>query len=85
MHAHANEMHSLASKSTKFNPHFGRSVLLIIIPAKVEIKSCRFVRECVIYACMNVPTQLEFCLYDQIQVIANAFCRVGSQQFLSYR
>ena len=55
---------TLSSKSTRFNPYFGRFVLLIIIPTKVGIKSCRFARE---YAtCMDVPTQLELCLYDQL-------------------
>ena len=53
-------------------------------PAKVGTKSCRFSRECIclICACTDVPTRLELCLYDQTQIIANAPCRVGSQQFL---
>ena len=54
----------LSSKSTRFNPYFGRFVLLIIVPAKVDIKSCRFARECA--TCMDVPTQLKLCLYDQL-------------------
>ena len=41
-------------------------MLLIIIPAKVGIKSCRFARVCFIYAYMDIPTQLELCLHDQL-------------------
>ena len=45
----------------------GWIVLLIIIPAKVGIKFCRFARVCFIYAYMDVvPTQLEFRLRDQL-------------------
>ena len=57
------------------------------MPAKVEIKSYKYARECVsfVHACMYVPIQLELCLYDQTQIIANAACRVGSQQFLSQK
>ena len=45
IHVCINETHS--SKSTRFNPYFGWIVLLMIISAKVGIKSCRFARECV--------------------------------------
>ena len=51
------------------------------MPAKGRIKSCRFVRDCVAY--MDVAAQLELCLHEQTQIVANAACRVGSQQFLS--
>ena len=38
--------------------------------------------ESVFHLCMHgCTTQLELCLYDQIQIIVNAACRVGSQQF----
>ena len=38
------------------------------MPGKVGIKSFRFVRECVsfVHAWIYVPTQLELCLYDQL-------------------
>ena len=39
---------------------------------------------CLIYACMDVTTQLELCLNEQTQIVPNAAYRVGSQQFLSY-
>ena len=29
-------------------------------------------------------TQLELCLHEQTQIVANAVCRVDSQQFISY-
>ena len=64
IHVGINETHS--SKSTRFNPYFGWIVLLMIIIAKVGIKSCRFARVCFIYAYMDVPTQLELCLHDQL-------------------
>ena len=59
--------------------------MLTIMPAKVGIKTCRFARECVsfVHAYPDVPTQLELCLHEQTQIVANAACRVGSQQFLS--
>ena len=38
IHVCLNETHSLA----RFNPYFGWIVQLLIIPAKVGIKSCRF-------------------------------------------
>ena len=41
------------------------------MPAKVGIKSCRFARVCFICACMDVPTQLELCLYDQLDTLAS--------------
>ena len=28
--------------------------------------------------CMDVTTQLELCLHEQTQIVANAACRVGS-------
>ena len=38
------------------------------LPAKVRIKSYRFARECVsfMHSYMDVPTQLEFHLHDQL-------------------
>ena len=45
MHA---QIDTLSTKSAKFNPYVGGwFVLLIIMPAKVGIKSCRFARDCV--------------------------------------
>ena len=38
----------------------------MIMPPKVGIKSCRFARVCFIYAYMDVPTQLELRLHDQL-------------------
>ena len=38
---------------------------------------------CLICACMDVTTQLKLCLDEQTQIVANAACRLGSQQFLS--
>ena len=38
---------------------------------------------CFICACMDATTQLELCLHEQTQIVANAVCRVGGQQFLS--
>ena len=38
----------------------------MIIPAKVRIKSYRFARVYFIYAYMDVPTQLELRLHDQL-------------------
>ena len=40
------------------------------MPAKVGIKSCRFARKYVlfVYAWIYVPTQLELCLYDQLDI-----------------
>ena len=35
-------------------------------------------------ACMYITTQQDLCLHEQIQIVANAACRVGSHQFLSY-
>ena len=56
----------------------------MIIAAKVGIKSYRFTKECTYFicACMDVTTQLELCLHKQTQMLANAACRVGNQQFL---
>ena len=45
IHACLNETHS--SKSTRFNPYFGRYNYKQHNPAKVGIKSCRFAGECV--------------------------------------
>ena len=39
---------------------------------------------CFVYARMGLTTQLELCLQEQTHIVANAACRVGSQQFLSY-
>ena len=43
--------------------------------------------ENVFYLCMDVTTQLELflILHEPIQIVANATCKVGSQQYLSYR
>ena len=43
--------------------------------------------ENVFYLCMDITTQLELflILHEPIQIVANAACRVGSQQYLSYR
>ena len=40
------------------------------MPAEVGIKSCRFAREYVsfVHAWTYVPTQLELCLYDQLDI-----------------
>ena len=40
----------------------------MIVPAKVGIKSYRFARDCTcfIYAYVDVPTQLELRLHDQL-------------------
>ena len=58
----------------------GWIVLLIIVPAKVGIKSCRFARESVLclHAWMYQPSWNCVCM-----IRCNAACRVGSQQFLS--
>ena len=59
---------TLSSTCTRFNPYFGWFVLLITMPAKVGIKSCRLARECVsfVHAWMYVPTQIESCFYNQL-------------------
>ena len=49
IHLCLNETPSLYSKSTRLNPYFNWIVLLIIIPAKKGIKSCKFARECVLF------------------------------------
>ena len=36
-----------------------------------------------ICACMGVSTQLELCLHEQTQIVANAVCGVGSQHLLA--
>ena len=61
-------------------------MLPIIIAVKVGIKSCKFAREYVsfVYTYIDVTTQLKLRLHEQTQVIANATCRLGSQQFVSY-
>ena len=43
-------------------------MLLIIIPAKVQIKSCTFARKRVsfMHTYMDVPTKQELCLHDQL-------------------
>ena len=38
---------------------------------------------CFTCACMDVTIQLELCFQEEAQIVANATCRVGSQQFLS--
>ena len=43
------------------------------MPSKVEIKSCRFARVYFIYACMDLLTQLELCLYDQLDIASLLF------------
>ena len=51
IHVCINETHS--SKSTKFNPYFGRYNYKQHNPVKVGIKSCEFARH---FAYMDVPT-----------------------------
>ena len=70
IHACTNETHSLA------NLHYRQHKL-----AKVGLYI--YWRACFNCACMDVATQLELCLHEQTQTVANAICRVGSQQFLS--
>ena len=64
IHVCINEARS--SKSTRFNLYFSRYNSKQHNPAKVGIKSCRFARECFIYAYIDVPTQMELCLHDQL-------------------
>ena len=83
---HTQMKHTL-SKSTRFNPYFGRHNYKKHKPAKVGIKYFRFARECVsfLHAWMYVPTQLELCLHDQTQIIANTVLSVEweASNFLS--
>ena len=61
-------MHKLFSiESTRLNPYFGWFVLLIFMPAKAGIESCRFAGEC---ACTDVTiaTLLELCLHEDTNV-----------------
>ena len=62
-------------------------MLPIIIAAKVGIKSCRIATECVsfVHAWMQLANQLELCLHEQTQIVASAACRVGSQEFHTWR
>ena len=66
---------TFSSTSTRFNPYFGWIPLLIyiIMPAKVRIKSCRCVRECVSFvhgrSCLSYPATIVF---KQTYVVAKA-------------
>ena len=53
--------------------------------AKVGIQSCRFARELinVFHLCMHGCNYPAGIVFAQTQIVANAACRVGSQQFLS--
>ena len=69
----------------RLNPYFGWFqwfVLLIFMPVKVWIKSCKFARD-VFHMCMDVTTQLELHLHEPTQIVVNTACRVSNQQFLS--
>ena len=56
-------------------------VLPIIIAAKVGITSCQ--RICFIYACMDVTTQLEWCLHEHTQIVYSQFCLQSRQPAIS--
>ena len=79
------KLNSFFSKSIRFNSYFGSNNYRQHELAEIGIKSCRFAKECsyFICACMDVTTQLELCLHEQTQIVANAACKVGSQQLLS--
>ena len=84
MHAQIkNKTHSLANLQDLI-PTLARPII-IIMSAKVGIKSSRFFKECVsfMHAWIGVTIQLKMCLDEQTQIVANAVCRVDSQQFLS--
>ena len=68
VHVAMHKWNILSSKSTRFNPYFGRYNYKQQNPAKVGIKSCRFAREYVsfMHSYMDVPTQLELRLHDQL-------------------
>ena len=53
-------------------------MFLIIITAKVGIKSCRFAIECALFvhAWMQLTTQLELCVHEQTQIVASVACIV---------
>ena len=57
---------------TRFNLYFGKHNYRQHKLAKVGIKSCRM---CYICVCMDVTTQLELCLREQTQMVANAAYR----------
>ena len=68
----------------QFNSYFGsNNIGNTNLLAKVGIKSCRYATECVsfVHAWMQLFNQLELCLHEQTQIVANAACRVGSQEF----
>ena len=75
------QIKQFSSKSTRFNPYFGSNNYRQHNLAKVRIKSCRFAKERVsfVYVYKDVTTQVELCLHEQTQIVANAACRVGSQ------
>ena len=58
IHACTNEIHFLANLKDLVNPYFGRHNYKQHKPAKAEIKSCRFARECVsfVHAWMYLPS-----------------------------
>ena len=49
-------------------PTFGRHNYKQGLNLQDLIPSCRFTRVCFICACTDVPTQLELCLYDQLDI-----------------
>ena len=63
-----NETHSLVNLQDLIPTYFGSHNYKQHKPAKVRIKSYRFARVCFICACMNVHTQLELYLYDQLDI-----------------
>ena len=86
IHTCTNETHSVANLQDIIPTLTSKFVLPIIIAAKVGIKSCRFVTECVsfVHVWMQLANQLESCLHEQTQIVASVACRVGSQEFHSW-
>ena len=66
IHVCINETHFLANLQDLIPTLAGVIISSTIQPKYVGIKSCRFARVCFIYAYMDVPTQLELCLHDQL-------------------
>ena len=60
-------------------------VLLIIIAAKVGIKSCRFTTEYVsfVHVWIKLGNQLELCLHEQTQIAASTACRGVVRNFIA--
>ena len=65
---HAQMKHTLANLQDLANPYVGWFVLLIIMPAKIGIKSCRFARECVLFvhAWMYLPSWNCVCMINYV-------------------